>query len=144
MYYENRPTQPYKRREHYYRDMSDIMYKSIVLGFNMETGEQQAVLRRLTDGTIWIVPATELRRTVLVNGVPTRVYTEENDYQEEYHGPDKTNTTPSRPNASRDSNYPGYANDPRLGAGQRPNFRDDGPTRREPGRRGFQDSDDSI
>lgn len=109
----------------YYRDINNILYKRLVKGFHVDTGEQFVVLRQVEDGKVWIVPATQMYETILIDGTPTKLYTPEYNYQEEVQRAYENSRArqAERYGESR-SSYPGYTDDPRLGDRQRSDSRD--------------------
>lgn len=68
-----------KKKYHYYESLDGTIYRGVVVGFHMETGEQLIALRRVTDGTVWFLPKAELNSIVLINGTPTHKYQERFD-----------------------------------------------------------------
>lgn len=70
-----------RKKYHYYESLDGTIYRGVVVGFHMETGEQLIALRRVTDGTVWFVPKAELNSVVLINGTPTHKYQERFDIE---------------------------------------------------------------
>lgn len=70
-----------RKKYHYYESLDGTIYRGVVVGFHMETGEQLIALRRVTDGTVWFVPRAELNSVVLINGTPTHKYQERFDIE---------------------------------------------------------------
>ena len=70
-----------RKKYHYYESLDGTIYRGVVVGFHIETGEQLIALRRVTDGTVWFVPKAELNSVVLINGTPTHKYQERFDIE---------------------------------------------------------------
>lgn len=70
-----------RKKYHYYESLDGTIYRGVVVGFHIETGEQLIALRRVTDGTVWFVPRAELNSVVLINGTPTHKYQERFDIE---------------------------------------------------------------
>ena len=70
-----------RKKYHYYESLDGTIYRGVVVGFHIETGEQLIALRRVTDGTVWFVPRAELSSVVLINGTPTHKYQERFDIE---------------------------------------------------------------
>lgn len=83
-------------KERIYRDQEGEVFRTVLAGYHLQTGEQHSVLRKVSDGSVWIIPTTELSKRIMVDGEQTYVYTQEFDQEIENERP-----------------YQGYTNDPR-------------------------------
>lgn len=95
------------------------IFKTLLVGFNDETKEEWVAMKDTVTGETWFMPYVNLKRKVLIKGVPTYVYADITDEKENTYGNNKN----SYEHGKREHPYNGYTNDPRLDTMQRPNFR---------------------
>lgn len=102
--YSNTPA-PHPKKHYYFKDQQHRIYRSVFIGYHMDTGEQFAILREISNGRIWVIPKQRLYNGVIRNGQLVQEFQELHDFQDPYFN-----------NAERtpELNYPGYTDDPRC------------------------------
>jgi len=87
-----------KPRVYYINNVEGDVYRLDNIGFTRDTGEKRVILRNLTDGKHWDLPAKDLEEERLINGKITVIWERMPDgwYPKKEERP-----------------YPGYTNDPR-------------------------------
>jgi len=94
-----RPKKPY-----YFQDRQGNVYRSVFVGYHLDTGEQYAVLREISNGRIWVIPKQRLYSGCIQNGQYVQEFKELHNFNDPYY-----NNTKHTPELS----YPGFVDDPR-------------------------------
>lgn len=104
---------PLDRNTRFYVDTKGVLYRTLGVGFHLETGAHMVALKQVDNGHTWFLSMAGLSNRHLENGVVIKDYTEVDGDDIDVPG---TNNTP-RYGESK-SPYPGYTDDPRLAAHQ--------------------------
>jgi len=52
----------------YYKSQSGVIYRTMGVGYHINTGEHIIVMREVSSGNVWCIPATDVNDRRMVNG----------------------------------------------------------------------------
>lgn len=99
----------------YYIDNEGVIYRTGGVGYHKNTGEHLIVMRDISNGNLWCIPASDVNDRRSVDGKIVYKYRrcdeEGNDF---INDNSEYDTTDSDRNGRHKCAYPGCTNDPRL------------------------------